>query len=212
MKSYAVLVATALLITGCGQPPVEVIDLNRVLDIMTDVLDEQSAADMDPSSTPVATERDLAKEKAFSETFAQRLNDANLLSQPIGVQIDESAQVIGFEDNNQDNSRQLGEKEIFKVQIDDQGGRLIATDTENNARPRSFGGSGFLLGYMLARHNGFYSGARSGLKPDFTRRSMSPQNYHTDAVNRARARSSAFRNSSTSSRSRGGSGGFSFGK
>lgn len=231
-----IIASLVLLTTGCGRPAVEVIDLNGVLTIMASVLDEQNAASQmteksaaedenqltDDESVAAAmltqsiatTERDTATEQDFAQEFSKRLNEAKLLSTPIGVSVDETGDVIGFTDSNRNNIRESGDNQLFKVQVDPAGERLIASDQDGHSRPHHYRGfgSGMFLGYMLSRNMGYYSGSRAAAKPDFSKRAMSPQNYHSSAVSKARTKASAFRNSSASSRSRSGSGGFSFGK
>ena len=216
-------------ISGCGSSaPVEVVDLNKVLDVLVVVLDEQAggakgkATAMGDGKTAdkvvemPAGQEDPAIEKAFEKKFADKLNAAKLMSSPIGIDVNAKGEVIGFIDPNKNNVQSAGEKKLFSIEIDIEGGRLIASDTSGNRRPHRYhsGMSGFLLGTMLGRQSRFYSGARSSLKPNYKGQSMSPTGYHRSALSKARSRasSSGFRSSSSSSRARSGSGGFSFGK
>ena len=166
---------------------------------------------------PVAEEKDdPAAAKKFCDTFAAKLNEAKLISSPLGVSIDEKGDIHGFTDANRNNIKDATDKQMFTVQIDAEGERLIASDDQGNRRPHHYRshGTGFLLGMMLGRQSRYYSGSRAASKPNFRTQTMSPTNYHSSAVARARARSSSsgFKSSSSSSRSRSGSGGFSFGK
>ena len=255
LKSRIALLWAGLLsalMLGCQGSSPELIDLNRVLDLLAEVLDAQSqqrasdaaiiASDDGATGSDNATQRasgdeglvasattlndaagsvvpldptnvDPQAEKAFLEAFAQKLNAASLISSPMGVTMNESGEIVGFKDPNQNAAMDGGEQRLFTIQIDAEGERLIATDEQGNRRPHHYHGygfHGFLLGTMLGRQNQFYSGERAALKPNFRSQTMSPQNYHSTAM--ARSKSSSFGSSSSSTRSRSGSGSFSFGK
>ncbi len=218
-----------LSVLGCtASAPVEVIDLNKVLDVLVTVLDDPAGGA--PGKATATGEGDTegkvvevpvdkqnpALEKEFEKKFAGKLNAAKLMSSPIGIDVNDKGEILGFVDADRNNTKASTEKKLFTIEIDLEGGRLIASDTSGNRRPHRYrsGMSGFLLGTMLGRQSRYFSGARSALKPNYKSQSMSPTNYHKSALSSARSRSSSsgFRSSSSSSRSRSGSGGFSFGK
>ncbi|MEZ6087853.1 MAG: hypothetical protein R3C05_07490 [Pirellulaceae bacterium] len=226
----------SLTMIGCQSSSQEMIDLNRVLDLLVEVLDAQSmpasgevavagsAEDLSATATdgesvaggvvPIdPTKADPAAEKTFLAAFAQKLNSAALITSPIGVKIDDTGAILGFKDPNQNSTMDSGEQKLFSIEIDAEGQRLIASDEQGNRRPhqyRSHGFHGFLLGTMLGRQSNFYSGDRASMKPNFRTQTMSPQNYHSTAM--AKSKSSSFGSSSSSTRSKSGSGSFSFGK
>ena len=74
--------------------------------------------------------------------------DPKLHHNPVGIRMRKDASFIGFDDRNNDNVRNPGEKKLFKVEIDYHGKRLIATsETQSTAvRPRS---GGFFVGVLL---------------------------------------------------------------
>lgn len=206
MKSLKVSVLSMLLfvLAGCGGGGnVEVIDLNRVLDVMVSTLDSMQA----PMGSKKADDGQETPEKAafmteFNGNFAADLNAAKLMSQPIGTEVNADGSITGFTDANKNMMLDGSDKKVFKVEIDAERSRLIATDLQNGYH-RDSGFSmaglavGMLVGSMLSRQRG--AGINSS---KFSNMKMSPKNYHSSAV--AKAKSSA--------RSKSGSGSFSKGK
>ncbi|MEO1618878.1 MAG: hypothetical protein AAFV88_23715 [Planctomycetota bacterium] len=237
----SIIAATSLTFIGCSaNSNVEVIDLNRVLDVLVETLDAQAEAekkDGEPAAAgadSVATvqaggdtatetvaiktqEPDPERDQAFVKDFATRLNAAKLITTPIGVKLAENGSLVGFKDANKDLQQGTGEALLFTVEIDAEGGRLIASDTDGHYRPHGYRGGGFLTGYFIGRmmggQNRYYSGSRAAMRPNYRNTTMSPKNYHASAVSKARTRAASSRfSSSSSSRSRSGSGSFGFGK
>ena len=220
LKQICYLVALALLLpmaVGCGGgDDVEVVDLNRVLDVLAQVLEEPLPL-VQPATEPAAkeiqpiAEADPAKEGEFLKRFAKALNDAKLVKSPIGVSMLADGSIEGFTDANTNMTKDTGEEHLFKVQIDAENSRLIASD-ENGGyhrdRQYTYRPCGFFMGYMLGsmmgRQNNYYASAGQP-KPNFRNMKMSDRNYHSSAVSAAKARSASVR-------SKGGSRGFSFGK
>jgi hypothetical protein len=235
--AYGSLLAVTGLLTGCAQTePVEVIDLNRVLDILVQVLDDSAGGAAEQTQLTATNETDGAetgaeaevvpvpedptKTKAFLNRYASALNAANLIQSPIGVHIKDDGSIEGFVDSNQNMVREADdEPHLFRVQIDAEGSRLIASDEsgpEHFHRDRQYrfrpGGffMGYMLGSMLNRQNSYHQSA--GTRPGFRNMQMSPQNYHSNAVAKAQTRARGRTSSPSSARTRSGSGGFRFGK
>lgn len=214
MKTIISTFALAILcFAGCNEANVEVVDLNKVLDVFQATLDRLDGEDKEAAQAealePVA-EEDQEKTKTFADAFAKDLNEAKLLSKPIGVEVAQSGTIEGFQDLNKDNQRAAGELTLFTIDVDQERGRVIASDTaghnrDHQYRPRFGMFTGYMLGSMMGRSNNYYSGARASLKPDFSSKQMSPKSYHASAVSKART-------SARAARSRSGSKGFSFGK
>lgn len=208
--------------TGCMNDQVDVVDLNKVLEAVASVLEEsdggQSAdmarinasAEVDSQEVIVAAidpaSQDPEKEKAFLTKLAAKMNELKVMNSQVGVSMSAGGEIVGFLDPNGNNTQEFGESTEFKITIDAENSRLIASDNNGYHRPYGFRPGGFLLGYMLGsmlgRQNSFYGGAA----PSVTKAPMSPQNYHKTAVSSARtARASSARMTT-------GSKGFSFGK
>lgn len=211
-----VIVSFLLLIvfTGCSTQP-EIIDLDKVLDIMKTTLDELNLSTPSPQpgngdTPPPDTMQPLTTDAirpeydtVFLKRFSENLNAAKLTADPIGVAMLADGSVEGFRDTNANDIKDPYEKSIFKIEIDTERNRLIATDTQNNYR-RSSGYSmmhGMFAGYFLSSMFGRQHHA--GISPSrFANMKMSDNNYRKSAFSRFRS----------SARSKGGSRSFRSGK
>ncbi|MCE3019238.1 MAG: hypothetical protein ACK56W_21460 [Pirellula sp.] len=225
------LLLSAAIVVGCDAGgSVDVIDLNKVLDALAVVLDESASPNSAPATVSVAgtdgqpdaganlaaippNQQDLAKEAAFLQKYADKLNEVKAMSSPVGVAFAAGGEIIGFQDPNGNNVQDTGETKEFTVTIDVENSRLVASDNNGHHRPYGFrpGGMmmGYLLGSMMGRQNSFYSGAAAAARPSFSGTQMSSPDYHKSAVSSARSRASA---APSAARARTGSKGFSFGK
>ena len=198
---YSVFVIVVL--TGCGGQPVEVIDLNRVLDIMGKTFDKMETSGIGQNKIdakdPATQDKFMAE---FNDQFAIDLNQANLVSHPIETVVNADGSVTGFNDENRNKTIDIGEKKLFTVEVDAARNRFIATDDQNGyRRDRGFSMGGFmtgmLIGNMLTRQRGAGIGGSR-----YANMRMSPNNYHSAATRKAKS----------TARSRSGSGSFSRGK
>lgn len=198
-----------LVILGCGSglPPsgdplsggrrAGPVDLDRVLKILSDTLDQMDlkaiakASDKEleamtsqkPEDQGKVASKPLDKEKeqAFLSAFATNLNNAHLSDDPIGVTMLGNGSIQGFVDKNRDGVKEgSGEKELFKVQLDPERKRIIASDANNQYHRDhhyGFSPSGFFMGYLLAsmlnrqRASGFDASKLGQTK-------MSPEGYY----------------------------------
>lgn len=204
IKSLA-FAAFIIFLAGCSDSnePSEVIDLNKVLDVMVSTLDQMQAK---MGGEAGGTQPDQAAREKFMQEFnvqyALNLNEAKLLSKPLGTAVQKDGSISGFVDPNQNMQRDSGENQLFTVEIDEERSRLIATDTQNGHR-RDHGFSlgalaaGMLIGHLLSRQRA--AGVNRG---KFSNMKMSPRNYHSSAAAKAKA----------SARAKSGSGSFSRGK
>lgn len=225
------LLLSAAIVVGCDAGgSVDVVDLNKVLDALAVVLDESASPDSAPAKVSVAgtdgqpdagaslaaippNQQDPAKEAAFLQKYANKLNEVKAMASPVGVAFAAGGEIVGFQDPNGNNVQDTGETKEFTVTIDVENSRLVASDNNGHHRPYGFrpGGMmmGYLLGSMMGRQNSFYSGAAAAARPNFSGTQMSSPDYHKSAVSSARSRASA---ASSAARARTGSKGFSFGK
>ena len=238
---HVVLTCLAMLVLlgGCSSSTtVQVVDLNKVLDIFSATLAEldgeepanvnvEAAGEAEASGeaeaggdvaaqavvgVEVVDEEDEAKTEQFITAFRTKLNAANLVSTPIGVKMEESGVINGFADSDDNNVMGAGEKSVFKIEIDEERSRVVASDGGGHYRDHHYRShgifTGFMLGRMLSRNRGYYSGARASAKPNYGKTNMSAKTYHASAVSKAKASARA----ASSARSRSGSKGISFGK
>lgn len=202
MKKWSLPLLTAcfLFTSACSTAHVEVIDLNKVLDVMIATIDQLADNKVEGADENANAEEVLAAADAdnsavsgeFLTTYTKNLNDAKVMTKPVGTVMRSDGAIEGFQDNNADGKKDAGEQQLFTVEIDAERSRLIATDTQNayhrdsgfHIRPGSLF-MGYMLGSMLSRQRA------SGISPArYSNMKMSPKNYHSSAVSSARARAS----------------------
>jgi len=152
MKKVTLILALFSLFTvlGCSSK-VEMVDLDKVLDIMLDTLDSlanRSVGDVvvDQSAISVnaiAPENQNPEyDQLFLSTFENNLNAAKLISDPIVPAIKADGTITG--------TNSVTGKELFTVEMDAEQNRFIATDTQNSYhRDRGFPVGGMFMGYMM---------------------------------------------------------------
>ncbi len=199
MKLAGVSIAfTLLILAGCQSANVEVVDLNQVLNELSASLTRLDAQADDQSETELvaiaAIDEKAMDIQQLMGLFADNLNKLKMIPSPISVQMVATGELIGFRDVDSDNMRDDSEIAMFRVQIDEDNHRLIASDGDGFYRDHVYDRNQLkyfsrqLIGTMLGRKQVFYAGRRAMLKPDFENLQMSPRNYYPNAVARARAR------------------------
>ncbi|MFT7534637.1 MAG: hypothetical protein ACI85K_000586 [Hyphomicrobiaceae bacterium] len=251
---WATAIALMLLVTGCGRSRrIEVIDLDRVLTILDTVMKtpigdgttttevgntdagNTEAGKLGENETVRIEPIDSNDERAdltaeFLTRFSTALNAAKMMSRPIGVLLESSGAMLGFSDSNGDGYMSSGDRNMFRIEVDAEQGRIIASDLQRPQYRRDHyygssyyghryhGGGGFFMGYMLGSMSGrgrsYYGGSRR--RPNFSGMSMAPSGYQRTAVRaaktKAQAASRARSRARSSARSRGGSSSFRSGK
>ncbi|MCH9808777.1 MAG: hypothetical protein K0U74_13700 [Alphaproteobacteria bacterium] len=83
--------------------------------------------------------------------FMQRVmnKEPAVYPSPVGVKIEKDTTFLGFKDANKDNVKDAGESTLFKVEIDFEGKRLIASDGSGGGFTGMGLASGFLLGALM---------------------------------------------------------------
>jgi len=130
-------------LVGCSSASgPEPVDLDKVLAITTDSLERFE------SQNPNATE-DTAMD-LFAKMLQDDISAANpaLHAEPIVVTAAEDGSVRGYNDANNDGLQTEGEHELFKIEIDSENNRLIASAQEYVSEQR-FSGMGFLAGMLI---------------------------------------------------------------
>lgn len=200
-STLATLAAASLLIPSCGgssEDNVEVVDLDVVLAKF------QSAADSIPAVTDEAEKAKDDKINVFVKQYTKELNDAKLMKDPVGViHSSGDGSFLGFTDKNSNNKKDSGEKDLFKVEVFADEGKLIASDLVHREyrRDRHFSGTGFLAGYLVSR---MMFGQRSAgiTSSRFRNMSMSKPGYHKSAVSSKRAAAKSAKSARSSSGSK----------
>ncbi len=150
LSSLSLLLAGTTLLTACSNPP-ESVDLDRVLDV--------TAASLDRFENGTEKTSDAAAMDRFAKTLQTDMNQANpkIHSQPIGIALKEDGSIQGYNDENANSIKDSGEIELFKVEIDSEKNRLLASSGED-VRDHRFSGTslmaGLLIGHLLSRQRG----------------------------------------------------------
>lgn len=181
------LICSLMLLAGCEKKSATA-DLDRVLGVTT-----ESLTKFENTSSDVNKDNVMDK---FSDTYAKDLNTVQppLNAGPIGVNPQKDGSLLGFDDKNNNKIKDPGEKDLFKMEVDTENNRLVAS-SEGEVRESGFSGSGLLMGMLIG--NMLSRQRVAGANP---------------AARKATPKRSASSVKSNSFKSRAGSGSFSRGK
>lgn len=86
----------------------------------------------------------------FAAKYNQDLNAAQppMNANSMGISAKDNGALLSFDDVNANGIQDAGEKDLFTMEVDSEGNRLIAS-TEGEARESGFSGSGLLMGMMI---------------------------------------------------------------
>lgn len=116
-------------------------DLDQVLNVASGTLDSfESREDVN---------KDNVMDK-FAGSYMQNLNSSQptIHSGAIGVESKTDGSFGAYTDSNNNMTKDEGEKELFKLEIDSENNRLIASD-EDAVRDSHFSGTGLLMGMLI---------------------------------------------------------------
>ena len=143
-KLTALAIFTSMVLTGCGMQsaPEPRVDLDRVMSIAGETMNS-----FDARATGV-NEANAMNE--FSVLLGYDLNDAQppLYDGQIGVAAQEDGSLMGFNDADGSSTREDGEQELFKVEVDTENNRLLAS-SEGAVQEGGFSMGGLFMGMML---------------------------------------------------------------
>lgn len=195
---------TLAVLPGCKKDTQEVVDLDRVLQVLDRVLAQdpdasESNQDQVNDSSNTLDFEDPTKRQAFLDLLAKELNAEKIITEHIGVMLSVNGEIIGFKDKNKNNVKDSTDIELFKIMIDEDGQRIIATQTivgQTYRRSHSYSSfyTGYWMGSMLSRQRGYYS-APGRERPNYSAMSMSSTGYKADAANRVKSASRSARSS-----------------
>jgi len=174
----AIMTAT-ILITGCSSKPAS-LDLDRVLDVTASTLEtfeSRAQSDYGYETDADYTKTDVAMQD-FIKQLRTNLNRANpqIHADPIGVNLADDGSIHGYNDANNNGSKDSDEVELFKVEIDSEKNRLIAS-SENYVRDHRFSGTGLLAGFLLGNLLGRQRNAGINPKSLSSKTAMSRSSY-----------------------------------
>ena len=134
-----------MLLAGCEKKSATA-DLDRVLGVTSESLTKfENTSDV--SSSDINKDNVMSK---FSGSYAKDLNAAQppLNAGPIGVNSQTDGSLLGFDDKNNNQVKDEGEKDLFKMEVDTENNRLVAS-SEGEVREQGFSGSGLLMGMLI---------------------------------------------------------------
>ena len=143
-KLTALTLFTSMVLTGCGMQsaPEPRVDLDRVMTIAGETMNS-----FDARATGVDESNAMNE---FSVLLGYDLNDAQppLYDGQIGVAAQEDGSLMGFSDADGNATQESGEDELFKVEVDTENNRLLAS-SEGAVQERGFSMGGLFMGMML---------------------------------------------------------------
>lgn len=127
------------------------IDLNIVLDITVDTLDSfQKKLDL-PSKDEQTTADDDQIFIQLAEVLGDNYNQAQpkLIESQIAVSPQSDASLLAYADTNLNSVLDEKEDLLFKIEIDGENARILATSQSGAVNEHGFSGSGLLAGYLI---------------------------------------------------------------
>ena len=181
--SLTTVIVGAFALTACDQKKSATADLDRILGVASDSMVSFESKN---SSNMEALNEGNVMDK-FSSSYASDLNASvpPIHSGPIGVKSEQDGSFAGFDDKNNNGIKDTDEKDLFKLEVDTENNRLVASN-EGEVRESGFSGSGLimgmLLGNMLSRQR--TTGARPAMKKATPKRSASKSKSFGSAKSR----------------------------
>lgn len=174
-----------------GSKSAQTADLGQVLDRTEFALDSYQGYLTENFADAEMTDENYAE---FTTFYAEVLNsEPRFYDNTLGLEIKEDASFLGFEDANSNGIKDADEGDVFKVEIDSENNRLIASDMAGNSSGLRFSGTGFLAGMFLG--NLLNRQSRAGVKAgSFNNRTVSPRSaYKAPSSARSSSRSGGVR-------------------
>ena len=140
----------ALLVAACsdaGSTRVQTADLGTVLD-RTAIMLQGYQDYLNEEGIEEVTDEHLDE---LRQGLVYAYNVEPFYDKPVGVSLKEDASFLGYVDANMNDTQDVGESDIFTVEIDEENERLIATDTTGNSTGLRVSGTGLLAGYVMGR-------------------------------------------------------------
>ena len=150
LKNYGIIIAIVAGIyffsSSSETDPVDNLDLNQVLEVTAKTMQQyqqslEGKTELDADATLVG----LADLLAVDYSTAQ----PPIHPTRIGVNAQKDASLLAYEDPNSNKTLDEGEAALFKVEIDGDQQRIIASSRSGAVNESSFSGSGLLAGYLI---------------------------------------------------------------
>ncbi len=180
---------TALILTACtSNPPGP--DLSRVAERTEQAMIEFSAELERAGTAEEATPEQMAR---FEDDLTYALNEApQIYANTIGIDLASDGSFSGYNDANGNMTQDMGETDLFTVEIDTANRRMILTEEGGTSTgfPFASAGLGFLAGALIGNLLGRQQ--RAGIAPSsFNNRSVQSASQYSQtraAQNNARSR------------------------
>ena len=139
--AFVGIVLVASFMTDKGTSGASTAQLDQALGIASNTFNEFE-------NTPEVNESNVMDK--FTAKYNENLNAAQppMNANPIGIIPQADGALLSFDDTNSNGVQDPGEKDLFKMEVDGEGNRLIAS-TEGEARESGFSGSGLLMGMLI---------------------------------------------------------------
>ena len=127
------------------------IDLNKVLDITVDTLHaSQEKMDLQKAASQSIPDDDQAFID-LADTLGENYNKAQpkLFEAQIGVSPQADASLLAYADTNLSTTLDEKDEVLFKIEIDGENARIIASSRSGAINEHNFSGSGLLAGYLI---------------------------------------------------------------
>ena len=146
LLSLTTIICGAFALTACDQKKSATADLDRVLGVASDSM--VSFESKNSSNLEALNEGNVMDK--FSSSYASNLNASQppIHTGPMGVKSEKDGSFAGFDDKNNNGIKDEGEKDIFKLEVDTENNRLVASN-EGEVRESGFSGSGLIMGMLL---------------------------------------------------------------
>jgi len=129
-----------------GTRGVQTADLGQALDRTEKALNKY-AAYLERQDLDVLSPKEIGE---LNSVITQEMNaPAQFYDTAIGVAMTKAASFIGYSDKNANAVMEQGDEQLFKIEIDNENRRLIATDMSGNATYTSFSSNGFFTGMLI---------------------------------------------------------------
>jgi len=144
--SISAIICSGLVLTACDQKKSATADLDRVLGVASDSMvsfESKNSSNMDALNEGNVMDK-------FSSSYATNLNASQppIHSGPVGVKSQKDGSFAGFDDKNSNGIKEEGEEDLFKLEVDTENNRLVASDN-GEVRESGFSGSGLIMGMLL---------------------------------------------------------------
>lgn len=140
------LIAGFVIYLGFSNSSKDDIDLNQVLDVTVETIHA-----FEESNQGQVPENEDSAFIQFAEELEINYNQAQpaIYKEPVAVAPQQDASLIAFIDKDANNNFSEGDEGLYKIEIDGENSRILATDSNGAVGESRISGSGLLTGFLL---------------------------------------------------------------